>query len=310
MNLAATRYAITIPTSIAESAGAQHVAYLMQGRTYLHDGSVLPEQDIVDNQFRLVVLAENSANQPSEWRWPYLKDYRRATTRIVAKGLSCAAIPGLDITEKSMSGIGVVVPDVAAAREVQYDLICLIDQGIVSEAHFEYVLVCDQLPECLYGLSDEEIGGALSRATFDYKSCMTVAATVAAEALRDFSSRLANLESSTPRNEIRENGGCWLSFQDNTHPYVRALVAVGRVKVNKLGRYLASLDELDPGRDLRERQQIARALALQLEDEIGVTACYFSVLNSQSPDEHPFYAGRLGAGSYCITDAKYSDDED
>lgn len=102
---------------------------------------------------------------------------------------------------------------------------------------------------------------------------------------------------------------CWLWFEDNTDPYVRALIKAGRVKPNKAGRYLALLDELDPHRDLRERQQMATALAEMLDERFGVRACYYSVLNSQFPDGTPSFSGKWWESAYFITDGPEDDEE-
>lgn len=82
---------------------------------------------------------------------------------------------------------------------------------------------------------------------------------------------------------------------------MRALINAGRIKVNKKGRYLASLDELHSYRGLREREQIAIALSEQLQKQFGIRSSYFSVLNSYSPDDEPSYAGRVWGGGYYIT---------
>ncbi|MDR6927848.1 DUF4427 domain-containing protein [Pseudomonas sp. BE134] len=138
-----------------------------------------------------------------------------------------------------------VVSTQADAIRLQYDMLSLIDQGLISQSHFDHLLVCDQLPASLSGLTEEEINAAVSADNFDFKSCMVISGEAAAAALKDFSSRVSTLELSTPKCRVRESGGCWVSFEDNTHPYVRALLKAGRVVANQLGRYLGNLDELD-----------------------------------------------------------------
>jgi hypothetical protein len=95
----------------------------------------------------------------------------------------------------------------------------------------------------------------------------------------------------------------------NTHWYVRALISAGRFKVNQRGRYLASLDELDPRRDLRERQNIALKLSQEPRDKFGIRSSYFSVLNSQSPDDMPTYSGESWGGGYYITGTPEDEEE-
>lgn len=210
------------------------------------------------------------------------------------------AIPGLNLSLKKWSGIGVVVPDLAAAHQLQYDILSLIDRGVVSATHIDHILVCDQLPASIEGLGVEDMQAAFSRACFDFKSCMTVSSPEAQVFELDFSSRVFLLESSAPRKPVMEQGGCWLWFADNTHIYVRGLLKAGRVKVNKQGRYLASLDELDPRRDLRQRQEMAAEVSRQLQEKFGIQSSYFSVLNSGSPNGIPSFSGSLWKGGYFI----------
>ena len=83
----------------------------------------------------------------------------------------------------------------------------------------------------------------------------------------------------------------------------------GRVVVNQQGRYLATLDELGRGRDLRERQEMVKGLCKQLEQEHGVVCSYFSVLNSWQPDDLPCFCGRPWSGFFRITSEPDDDDE-
>lgn len=184
----------------------------------------------------------------------------------------------------------------------------LIDQQILSESHFDHLLVCERLPTALEGLSEVGKQSAVQAAYFDFKSCMVVSDEAAVEALQDFSARISELELCTLKTVTRERGGCWVYFEDNTHPYVRALIKAGRVLVNKLGRYIGTLDELDRRRDLRERQEIVKVLCEQLQLKHGVACSYFSVLNSWRPDDLPNFCGRPWSGFYRITDEP--DDED
>lgn len=103
--------------------------------------------------------------------------------------------------------------------------------------------------------------------------------------------------------------GC-STVENSAHPYVRALVKAGRVRPNLKGRYLASLDGLDRGRDLREREAIVLALSEQLREQYGIRSTYFSVRGSYSPDEYPCCAGEIWGGGYFILPTPEEDDED
>lgn len=313
-NEAATQYALTFPKNIAEKGGIRPFAPWPNGQTNLHDKTALKLEGRKDvqNQFRCVSAEDNLPDQlnwSSEWRWHYPGNYDRCIDKIEMDGVEGNTIPGLKLCQKKWSGIGVVVPNLVAARKLQHDILSLIDRGIVSESHFDHILVCDMLPANIGDLGEEDMRIAFSKACFDFKSCIAISTLEAYVSSLEFSSRLLILESSTPNKTVMEKGGCWLWFEDNTHRYVRALIKTGRVKVNGQGRYLASLDELDPDRDLRERQDITVELSKQLQERFGIRSSYFAALDSQCPDDFPTYCGRLWGGGYYITAAPEEEDE-
>lgn len=310
-----TQYALTFPMSTAERAGAARVLEGGDLRALLQEGRPLgavTQEDIWQNQFRHVdgQLDSFGNHAPSsEWRWPYLRNYRRAIDKIEREGRLGDRLPGLDLTQKKWGRIGVVVATQADALRLQYDILTLIDQHHVSVEHFDHLLVCEQLPPTLDELSDSGLQAAVSAACLDFKSCIAVSDEAAGLALAEFSARVSALEVLTVKKEAKERGGCWVYFEDNSHPYVRALLKAGRVVVNQQGRYLASLDELDRGRDLRERQDIVKVLCKQLEQEHGVACSYFSVPNSWHPDDLPSFCGRPWSGFFRITSEPDDDDE-
>lgn len=315
VNKAVTQYAITFPTCSAEQAGAERVVQGGDLRAFLQKSNpsvAVTREDVLRNEFRYIVCQLDLFDDhalPSEWRWPYTQNYRLAIAKMEAQGRLGNKLPGLDLTQEMWSGIGVVVSTQADARRLQYDILSLIDQKIVPESHFDHLLVCERLPATLDGLDDASRQATISAACFDFKSCMIVSDEDAANAVEDFSARVSELELSTLKKEAHECGGCWVSFEDNTDPYVRGLLKAGRVVVNKLGRYIATLDELDRRRDLRERQDIVKVLCKQLHQEHGVVCCYFSVLNSWRPDDLPNFCGRPWSGFYRVTDEPDDEDE-
>lgn len=312
---AVTQYAITFPACSAERAGAERVVQGGDLREFLQKSNpsvAVTREDVLRNEFRYNVCQLDLFDDHallSEWRWAYPQNYLRAIAKIEAQGRLGNKLPGLDLTQERWSGIGVVVSTQADARRLQYDIMTLIDQKVVPESHFDHLLVCERLPATLDGLDDASRQATINAACFDFKSCMIVSDEDAANTLEDFSARLSELESCTLKKEPRERGGCWVSFDDNTHPYVRGLLKAGRVVVNKLGRYIATLDELDRRRDLRERQNIVKVLCEQLHREHGVVCCYFSVLNSCRPDDEPNFCGYPWSGFYRVTDEPDDEDE-
>lgn len=313
-NSAVTQYAITFPAPSAERAGAMPVVHGGNLRAILqasHPSEPVSPDELWRNQYRYVdSQLDIFGNQATdlEWRWPYTRNYRRAIDKIEREGRLGDKLPGLDLIQKKWSGIGVVVATEADALRLKYDILCLIDQQLVSVDHFNHLLVCERLPSELDGLTAAERKASMRAACFDFKSCMTVSDEAAAVAVADFTVRVSALEASSAKKETQERGGCWVYFEDNSHPYVRALMKGGRVVVNKSGRYLGTLDELGRGRDLRERQLIVKVLCKQLEEEHGVACSYFSVRDSWLPDDLPSYCGHPWSGFYRITDEP--DEED
>ncbi|VVQ25969.1 hypothetical protein PS928_06290 [Pseudomonas fluorescens] len=311
-----TQYAITFPMRSAQMAGAEQVIRGGDLRTYLQKESgsrVVTTDEVVRKTFRHIDdqldLFRTQPAQP-EWGWPYAGNYHRTIAKIEMEGFKGNSIPGLDLAQERWLGIGVVVSTQADAFRLQYDMLSLIDQGLVSHSHFDHLLICDRLPASLSGLTEAEIDAVVRAASFDFNSCMLISDEAAVAALADFVGRVTTFELSTPKCTIRESGGCWVSFQYNTHPYVRALLKAGRVVVNKEGRYLGNLDELDRYRDLKEREKIVKTLCQQLEVEHGVACCYYSVRNSWRPDGLPFFCGKPWSGLYRVTDGPDDEDED
>lgn len=313
---AVTQYAVTFPASSAQRAGATEVVQGGDLRAVLqasHPLEPVTQDEVWRNQYRYVPgQLDIFGNQATavEWRWPYTRNYRRAIDKIEREGRLGDKLPGLDLAQKKWSEIGVVVATEADALSLQYDILCLIDQQLVSVDHFDHLLVCGRLPVELDGLTEEGRDAAMTAACFDFKSCLAVSDEAAAFAAADFAARVSALEASSFKKETQERGGCWIYFENNAHPYVRALLKAGRVVVNKSGRYLGTLDELGRGRDLGERQQIVKVLCQQLEQEHGVACSYFSVRDSWQPDDLPSYCGHPWSGFYRITDEPDEEDTD
>lgn len=304
---AATQYAITFPVPSAERAGVAQVAQGDSLRAILqasHPSEPVTQDELWQNEYRYVggqLDIFGSVAATSEWRWPFPRNYRRAIDKIEREGLVEGRLPGLDLTQKKWGGIGVVVGTDADARRLQYDILCLIDQQVVSVNHFDHLLVCERLPKELDGLTATEQEASMTAACLDFKSGVTVSDEDAAVAAADFKARISALETSSLKGETQERGGCWVYFEDNSHTYVRALLKAGRIVVNTSGRYLGTLDELGRGRDLLERQLIVKVLCKQLEEEYGVPCSYFSVRDSWLPDDLPSYCGHPWSGFFRIT---------
>ncbi|WP_235183382.1 DUF4427 domain-containing protein, partial [Ralstonia solanacearum] len=232
-----------------------------------------------------------------EWRWPYSGSLASVEHELEEYGLisDAADIPGFDFADPRLKGIGIIVKSAEDARKLKHDVLALIDRGVVHRNHFDHILVQDLLPDTSSLIGPDDVQAAINGALIDFSSYFNLPGADVKQIVSDFSGRVQRLEGRAPEmtSPPLERGGCWLWLHDNTHPYVRALVQAGRVTVNKEGRYVASLDELDSGRDLRERQQLTLELARELQVEFCIHSGYFLVLNSFDSDGIPFYIDSL-----------------
>lgn len=302
---AMSSYALTFPKTALHSEGAMPVIYGLSDKSFgLPKGvgggpRILPATQLpVQEQYRYVTFSPSGQykvdwSHEREWRWPYTGDLSTIENELSQYGLvsDAADIPGFDFSIPSMRGIGIIVKTLEDARRLKYDVLSLVDRGIVARGHFEHLLILDLLPAADSLYAPESVDAAIQGALLDFAPFFNLDQTEVREIIRDFSRRVHSLEQAArhPPTMAKEAGGCWLWFHDNTCPYVRALVQAGRVTVNAEGRYIASLDELDPARDLREREELTVKLASELYNEVKVSCGSFSVLNSTDPDEVPFY---------------------
>ncbi|MDR6731842.1 DUF4427 domain-containing protein [Delftia lacustris] len=305
---AMSSYALTFPKAAMHSLGAMPVVYGLSDNNFvLPKGAgggprILPATQLpAQEQYRYVTFSPSGSykvdwSHEREWRWPYTGDLSKIEEELSEYGIvsDAADIPGFDFSNPLLRGIGIIVKTMEDARKLKYDVLSLVDRGIVHRRHFDHMLILDQLPSADSLYAPEAVEAAIQRAMLDFAPFFNLDQADVSEIVSDFSHRVHSLEqaASHPPTRTMESGGCWLWFHDNTKPYVRALVQAGRVTVNAEGRYIASLDELNPARDLREREELTAKLASELCNELNVPGGSFSVLNSTNPDTVPFYIDR------------------
>jgi hypothetical protein len=301
---AMSTYALTFPKTKMHSLGANPVIYGLTDDFILPTGDggvprlIAGDKLPLREQYRYVTYNPSGPYKVDwlherEWRWPHDGDFSELESEMEEYGIVSSAddIPGFDFSHPNLQGIGVIVKTDEDARRIRHDVLTLIDRGKVSNTHFDHILIKDRLPKSSNLYTPLAVEDAIDNALLDFSSYFNLEQANVSKAESDFSARVLSIEkgSSKASSGRREYGGCWLWLHDNSHPYVRALLQAGRVKVNKEGRYIASLDELNANRDLRERENLTKALAVQLKNDLQVESGYFSVLDSHDPDMVPFY---------------------
>lgn len=290
-------YGIVFPKATGFAVGARPVIYGLSGSAYstggqgtprLLDRTVLP----LDEQYRYVAYDATKGkldwSHEREWRWPLKgKPYDDSDGSPPSESTD---LPGLDLDNPALEGLGVIVSAQREADEIAYDILTKVDRGDVSQSHYEFVLAhatitnWDDLRE--RGLLDEAIQDNL----VDLSAFFTQTKKQAEAQHENFRKAAEAAFTNAPSAVTGEPGGCWLWLLDNHHLMTRALVKLGVAKVSKAGKYLVDMSPYADGHNLRQREEITKKLAADLSS-LGLRADYFAVLNSNDPDEVPFYNG-------------------
>lgn len=256
------------------------------------DSSMLPERE----QYRYVTYNPTSQwpvdwSHEREWRWPYRGNISHIEKALKEYGMVDDAmdIPGLDFYLKNINGMGVVVKSDEQAMWVVHDILMLIDRKIINRAKYSFVLASDNLPPSIDLRSPNAISTAISKSLIDLDPFFSYSKSELQKLSNKFSDLVKKIEGSYSKKNQLESGGCWLWVLDNTSKIVRALIDCDRIVVSESGKYLVKLLEYDSSRDLRQREEMTQDIAKLFQKEFEVECGYFSVLNSENPDDVPFY---------------------
>jgi hypothetical protein len=291
-------YAILLPKAAMFGRGARPVIYgLSRSRAVSltrDDGARMLESDTLPDkeQYRYVAYDPDKADGPDwsherEWRWAPAK--YKPDPDYVPPPSSWEDVPGLELyTGKKIEGMGAMVRSEHQAALLVHDIIRLVDQGVLSEGAFRFILKLDGLPSVDELWRPGDVQAAIERNVINLGPFF-LPPPGADKLIARFLSLIQTV-TDVPRGfEGDERGGCWLWFYDNTHPLVRALHAAGHLIVTRIGRYLMALPQVDAAGALRSREELMKILASRVQEEFEVPCGRFSVLNSEDPDDLPFY---------------------
>lgn len=300
-------FAIAFPKHETFGLGGRPVIYGLDGQhAVLPDGSnggprlidpaLLPPQE----QYRYVTFNPTGKypvdwTHEREWRWPYRGDLTKIEKQLAESGLieDATDIPGLDLSDPRLCGLGVVVETSIQAAWVVHDILSLVDRKVVSRGQFEFVLKGQELQDKESLRSPSEVEKAIADASVDLDPFFSLSVKEAEIYEEEFKTAVAHVDSEYPEQQSGERGGVWLWLLDNTHSLTRGLLQMGRVIVTGDRRYLASLPEFSTTRSLRQREEMAKALADRIKRRYGIQCGHFSVLNSHDPCAVPFYCDDL-----------------
>ncbi|MBF0657794.1 DUF4427 domain-containing protein [Psychrobacter sp. NG25] len=264
---------------------------------------LLPESSFsLREQYRYVTysLGERKIDwtHEREWRYPYRGESFNgiSSPHGIGEAESWYEIGGLDFidTKYRIHGIGVIVESDDQVNLILSDILTLVDSNRTSYHTFSFILNNSRLQNNLQQLQNPtETSKTILDATIDIEPYFKTISIEDENYNKIFSDIAMQIEQSTDDIISCEWGGCWLWFHDNKHSFTRALLKKGRIFVTKDGRYLAKLDEFRYTRDLRQREYMANQLADYIRNTFECECCYFSVSNSYSPTDLPFYAGKI-----------------
>ncbi len=222
-----------------------------------------------------------------EWRWPCRTPDYLATDDCLS---SWSDIPGLNLYQENIFGMGAIVKTRAQAELIVSDMLTIVQSGQAHGSAFSFVLVTDELPDLADIRDHDKLQQALANATIDINKYFLVREDEVKRVNKEFSELVLQVEQSAPPLQHGERGGCWLWLHDGVSDLSRLLYGAGRVFVSRSGRYLAQLPEFFVDRDLRQREKMTKRLAELVREKFSTECGYFSVLDSMNPDKEPFYA--------------------
>jgi len=198
-------------------------------------------------------------------------------------------MPGLEFPGDDLQDLGVVVRTREQAQWIIHDILSLIDRKVIGRSQYSFILCAKDLPHHSDLRDTQAISDVICREMIDLEPYFRYDSNELESLSKRFSEIVSELENLNPEVEEGELGGCWLWLLDNTHKLTRALIHTGRVTVSNDRRYLAFPYEFSNSRSLRQRETMTKQLSERIKAEFNIECGYFSVLNSDNPDDVPFY---------------------
>jgi Protein of unknown function (DUF4427) len=309
-------YAVMLRKTQAFQLGALPVIYGLSDPTARaqdqSDGARLFPANVLPLVEQYRYLAFNPGGSPDwtherEWRWPNSQhkpflsfnipdedsaEYVEWNAWNEARQHDRFDGDGLCLDSGAFENVGFLVKNDRQAKLLTHDILRLVDAETVPTSLVTFILRLGALPVPQKLLDPVDVEKAIDAATVPLAPFFNMDAAEAKKIRAQFD-KIARAVGDDPRRDAGEFGGCWLWLMDNTHPLTRALISAPeeerRVEVSRLGRYLVWLPELGDDRGLRLRQDLTKEIASRVQAAFGARATYYSVLNSDDPDEVPSY---------------------
>jgi hypothetical protein len=226
-----------------------------------------------------------------EWRLPYYEDISNYLRDLEIFGFVSEVkdIPSFQIKSALFSEIGVIVNKKVELPLIIHDILSLIDRSVIDKDTYTYI-ICNELINDVILLRDPEKEKELiNKSIIDIADYFVVNKERDLTYLRMIKDIEKSIEDSAGDIESGEFGRCWLWIYDIQHPFTRALINQNEIIVNQTGRYLYFPSYFSDARSLRQKKEMVNKFAILVKEKLDVECGYFAVLNSDNPDEVPFY---------------------
>lgn len=298
------RYAFMIPKAAMFSMGARPVIYGLSQEAWerrdTHPFRVL-ETDVlpIGEQYRYVAynIGDDRTidwTHEREWRWRYQGD----ESHFEADGdgdlvETLAEMPGLYFGNSRISGMGVLVQDPEDVPKIVYDILTLVDAGLIHRSMISFVIPLCDVEQRGSILDPSQVSNLINEHSIDLSGYFSISEDRVEEINSEVDSIIRAIVASgghKPKDRDVGYGKSWVWIPDNGSELVRALLASGRLIVSTEGRYLLDITTFNSF-PVDFEEHYCKRVALSLATEFEVNATYFTVRNSQSCDGIPYYMG-------------------
>ncbi|MBV4467382.1 DUF4427 domain-containing protein [Pseudomonas sp. SWRI79] len=298
------RYAFMIPKAAMFSIGVRPVIYGLsqeaRERRDAHPFRVL-ETDVlpIGEQYRYVAYNIGDVRtidwtHEREWRWRY----QGGESHFEPDGdgdlvETLAEMPGLNLGNSAISGMGVLVQDRADVPKIVHDILTLVDANIIDQSMISFVIPLCEVEQHGSIQDPSRVSDLINAHSIDLSGYFSISEEKVEEINNEVDSIIRLITTSgghEPKDRDDGYGKSWVWIPDNGSDLVRALLAAGRLIVSTEGRYLldiATFDSLPVGFEEHYCERVAQGLATEFE----VNATYFTVRNSLSCNGIPYYMG-------------------
>lgn len=299
------RYALMLPKKVMFSVGARPVIYALSTEElrFLPSSAsderiILPDLMPLREQYRYVTY-NPSATKPidwtheREWRWPCKENLTIFNIELDEDGnyKSLEDCPGLEFSSMNISGAGILVHDEEDFRKVLFDVLTLVDRGLIRKDAFKFIIQTSKLASHLDLIDPKFLSDIVNKNTIDlsvYFDVDEVYSKSLADEVNEIFDQNINAGHLLKENCYFEYGKSWVWILDNQAKVTRALIEKGMIIVSKEGRYLIEIEGIS-NLPLRKQEHICISIAKHLSKKYPLRASYFSVKDTDDYDEVPFY---------------------